>query len=157
MGALKSSHQSSIWFLSTSRLQLESEVCHCPLVQGGGQVCCFCLAAATLPLQLQLWLVSSSTSKVGQFSFEYKPQSHETSSVIHYAPLWEVGLSPHPWSQPLLLFLPSFTESSDTCSTLFSKAGSVFHPTLTVGVRLPFTVSVFQLYSEGFQSAQGLH
>jgi hypothetical protein len=34
--------------------------------------------------QLQLWLISSYTSKMRQFSFEYCPQSCDTSSVIHH-------------------------------------------------------------------------
>jgi hypothetical protein len=33
------------------------------------------------------------------------------------AQLWEVSLLPHPCSQPLLLFLPSFTESLAPCPT----------------------------------------
>jgi hypothetical protein len=54
-----------------------------------------------IALQLQLCLVSSSLSNVEQFSFEYCPKSHKTSSLIYHRPLWEVGLSPHSCSQPL--------------------------------------------------------
>jgi hypothetical protein len=50
-----------------------------------------------------LCLVIFSPSKVGQFSFEYHPQSHKTSSGIHQDLLWEVGLSLYPHSHPLLL------------------------------------------------------
>jgi hypothetical protein len=64
-------------------------------------------------------------------------------------PLWEAGLLPHPHSQPLFLVLPFFTESWAPCLTLFSKAGSVFHPNPTVSVRLQFTVYVFQFCSGG--------
>jgi hypothetical protein len=39
-------------------------------------------------LQLQLYLVSSSPNKVGQFSFECCPLSHEISSRIHHLPLF---------------------------------------------------------------------
>jgi hypothetical protein len=81
--------------------------------------------------QLQLCLVRSSLSRVGQFSFEYCPLSHEAGSRIHNLPcfgrlacpptpdlrrsaspdlcsglvqlLWEIGLSPQVCSQPLLL------------------------------------------------------
>jgi hypothetical protein len=49
-------------------------------------------------LQLRLCLVSSSLSKVREFSFEYCPQSHETNSGIHHQLFWEVNLSPHPCS-----------------------------------------------------------
>jgi hypothetical protein len=95
--------------------------------------------------QLQLCLVSSSPRKVGQFSFQCCPLSHEISSRIHHLPgfgklvchstptlslcaspnicsvlvclLWEVGLLPHPCFQPLLLDLHYFTESLAPCPT----------------------------------------
>jgi hypothetical protein len=120
-------------------LQLGSEVTHCQFIQGV-QSCCFCSCVA---LQLQLCLVSPSPSKMGQFSFEYCLQSHETSSRIHSL-LWEVHLSSHP---PLSLCC-----FSHLCSlrvqfldpTLFSGTGSVFHPNPAVGVRLQFAVYAFQ-------------
>jgi hypothetical protein len=59
------------------------------------QLCC--PSAATL--------VSSSLSKVGQFSFAYCPLSHEFSSGM-------VGLLPHTCSQPLCLFSPLLGASS---------------------------------------------
>jgi hypothetical protein len=92
-----------------------------------------CLIAATM----SGWLLPQQG---GHFSFEYCSQFYETSSGIHHwlhfgrlachpTPtlslcvlphlclvlvrlLWEIGLLPHPCSQPLLLFSPSFKKSS---------------------------------------------
>jgi hypothetical protein len=70
--------------------------------------------------------------------------------------LWGVGLSPHPHSQPLLLFLPLFIVWL-FAPFPFSGAGLVFHPTPTVGVRLQFAIYAFQFcWGRGFQSAQAL-
>jgi hypothetical protein len=41
---------------------------------------------SSVVLQLCLWLVSSSSSKVGQFSFVCHSQSHEISSTINHTP-----------------------------------------------------------------------
>jgi hypothetical protein len=105
-------------------------------------------------LQLQLWLVRFSHSKVGQFSFEYRPHSHKTSSAIHHSPHLGGLLLSHPCSQPLLLFLPSFTESLSPCPTSILCGRFRVHPSSTVCVRLQFTVYAFQLF-EGIQSSLG--
>jgi hypothetical protein len=100
--------------------------------------------------------------------------------------LWEVGLLPHPLSlplclsqplldvsgssgklacpptsQPLFLYLHSFTESLALKVWLlalppFSRASSAFHCYLTVHFRLQFTVYAFQFCWRVVQSAQGL-
>jgi hypothetical protein len=85
-------------------------------------------SGSCIALQLQLWLASSSSSKVGQVSFEYSPQSLETSSwlcfgwltchptpalSLYYFIHWEFGSLPHPpfseqiqhSTSPLLLVL----------------------------------------------------
>jgi hypothetical protein len=45
----------------------------------------FLPGSSYIVLLLQLCLVNSSPNKVGQFSFEYCPQSHQTSSAIHHS------------------------------------------------------------------------
>jgi hypothetical protein len=120
-------------------------------------------------------LVISSPSKVEQFSFEYCPLSHETSSKIYLLPHFgRLACCPSPalslcaslnlcsvlaaplggWlvapSLTLSLCCFSFTESlALRCQLLgqlpFSVAGSVSTPTSTVGVGLQFTVYAFQL------------
>jgi hypothetical protein len=105
----------------------------------------FLPGGSCVALQLQLCLVSSSPSRVGQFSFEYCPQSQETISGINHQPcfeklacyptphsqplclasplvvlvqhLWDVGLLPYHCSQPLLLFPRLFSESLAVCPT----------------------------------------
>jgi hypothetical protein len=111
-----------------------------------------------IALPLKLCLVSFFPSKMWQYSFEYHPQSHKTSSGIYQGctsggwlvapPLlpalctlphlcwllvllfWEVGLSPHPHSQALLLVPPSFTDSLAPCPTLilWCRFGLLPHP-----------------------------
>jgi hypothetical protein len=107
-------------------------------------------------LRLQLCLVSSSPSKLGQFNFEWCPLSQEISSWIHHLP-WCVRLARDPtptlnlcaspdlcWvlvaplvgcpcSQPLLLF-PCFTETLPPCpsSVLLGRFSVPFPPPLLV-------------------------
>jgi hypothetical protein len=127
--------------------------------------CVFYLTKGTFYLQdfcfalpLQLCLVSSSPSKVGQLSFK-SPQVQETISVIHHAPqplLCKFGLLLHLCSQPLCLtpllltnilaplggwlLAPPKLSVIVPCPALtclirqldpppFSEAGSVFHST----------------------------
>jgi hypothetical protein len=76
---------------------------------------------SSIGLLLQLWLVSSSPSKVGQFSFEYCPQSHQISSEICHAPnLGGLVVASPLLSAPFLALLP-LTESLAPCPIL------VFH------------------------------
>jgi hypothetical protein len=112
--------------------------------------------------------------------FEYCPQSQETSSGIQYWPcfgrlaccptpalslcalphlcsvlvrlLWEVVLSLHPHSQPLFLFLPSFTESLAPWSIpiLWGRLSVPPHPCCW------FAVYTLVLLERGIQSAQWL-
>jgi hypothetical protein len=167
---------SSIWFL----LSTGSEVWYSELLL-------FSPGNSCIVLQGQLCPVGSSPSKLEKFSFEYRPQPYETTSGIHHWPhfgrlacrpipalslcasphlclvlvqlLWEVHLSP-----ALVLSLPHhplpslFTESSAPCPTIFPRAGSVFHPTPAVSVRLQSAVYAFQFcWGRGeILSAQGL-
>jgi hypothetical protein len=88
-GALTQSHQVTGLcvvfgsFCPQSSLQLGPEVTHCQFVQGD-QICVVFPGGSCIALHLQLCLVSSSPSMLGQFSFEYNPLSHETNSGIHH-------------------------------------------------------------------------
>jgi hypothetical protein len=129
-GALMWSHQvTGLWvvfgsFCPQGRLQLGPEVTHCQFMQVFGAVVVCTMQQLCCPTTATL--VSSSASKVGQFSFEYLHQSDQTSSGIHHwlhfgwlachptlalslctLPylclvlvwfLWEVSLPPHPCS-----------------------------------------------------------
>jgi hypothetical protein len=69
------------------------------------------------------------------------------------APL-EVGLSPHPCSQPLLLYPHSFTKRSSLSVQLLAPTcspgqGQHSTPTSAVSVRLQFTVYAFQFCWKG--------
>jgi hypothetical protein len=44
----------------------------------------FSPSSRCIALQLQLFMVGSFLSKVGQFSFKYHPKCHEISSRIHH-------------------------------------------------------------------------
>jgi hypothetical protein len=57
--------------------------------------------SSCVALQLQLYLLSSSLSKVGQFSFECCPLFRDQLWDPLPAMLGKIGLSPHPSSQPL--------------------------------------------------------
>jgi hypothetical protein len=78
--------------------------------------------------QLQLCLVSSSPSKMGQFSFECYPLSQGSSYRIHSCPVWEVRLLPHPCSQPLC-----FSWSLLGASGSFERLACHLVPTLSLG------------------------
>jgi hypothetical protein len=71
------------FFYPQGRLQLRSVTAHYQIVQGVHIRCCFFPSSSQVTLQPQLWLISSSSNKVGQFlRFVHCPQSHEISSVI---------------------------------------------------------------------------
>jgi hypothetical protein len=90
---------SSIWFLlSTGQVAIRTCGCSLPVCVRWSNLL-FSPACSCVALPLQLCLVSSSPSKVGQLSFEYHPQSHETSSVIHHAPCFG-RLACHPTPAP---------------------------------------------------------
>jgi hypothetical protein len=143
----------------------------------------FSQSGSCIALPLQLCLVSSSPSKVEQFRFEYYPQSHQTSSAIHYGPVLRGWLITPLHSQPLCLSPPLFGDSPaiwkvglshhlvlSSCSLsylsslrahllvppIFSEAGSVFHSTSTVSVWLQLPFYAFQFCLGGIQFAQGL-
>jgi hypothetical protein len=100
-------------------------------------------------LHLQLCLVSSTHSKVGQFNFESSLVPRDWLWDSLPALLWEFGLLPHP-----LLRFCCFTHISSLrvwywefgFLSLPCSLGQVQHSTSisTVGVRLQFTVHVFQ-------------
>jgi hypothetical protein len=81
-------------------------------------------------------------NEVGQFSFEYGPQSHKTSSGIYH------GSTLGSWlvTPPLLCYFSHFHSLSVQLLVppLFSEAGSTFYPNPIVGVRLQFAVYAFQ-------------
>jgi hypothetical protein len=81
----------------------------------------FLPGGSCIALPLQLCLVSSSPSKVGQFSFEYCPQSHWTSSGIYHGPNVGGWLVASPCSQCLFHTPPSLSESSAPCHTPFLR------------------------------------
>jgi hypothetical protein len=100
----------------------------------------------------------SSSSKVGQFSFEYCPPSNKTSSVILYQAHFG-RLACHPtFSLSLCYFFPSlFTESLAPFPTPVLWGGSVFDPTPLVLLDCDLLFMLFSFVGEGLQSAQGLH
>jgi hypothetical protein len=116
-------------------LQLGGEV-SLPVPAGWSEMSLFSPGGSYIPLQLQLCLVSSSPSKVGQFSFECCPLSQEISSGIHHVTCFErFACRLTPSSQPLLLDSHSFTESLAFRILFLAppslyRAGSGFHPYL---------------------------
>jgi hypothetical protein len=93
-------------------------------------------------LELQVWLVSFSPSKVDQFNLMNHPQSHKVISVICPCPhSGRLACLPNP-----VLSLLSFPGPKRwiPCPTQFSEIGAAFHPIPTVSGRLLFTVYVFQ-------------
>jgi hypothetical protein len=169
-------------------LQLGGEV-SLPVHVGWSELL-FSPGGSYIATQLQLYLLSSSPSKVRQFSFEHYALSHEISSGIHHLPHFEM-LAFHPtptlslcvssalcsvlaaifggWfvalhcCQTLLLYLHSFIKSSalKVCllsPTLFSRAGSEFHPNIHCQYRIRVHCLCFSgfFFWEGAQSAQGL-
>jgi hypothetical protein len=155
------------------------------------QSCCFQQVAAALPFSCSSVWSAPPSSKLGQFSFECCPLSHKIHPGIHHlscfgrlaccpvptltfcashdlcwmlvAPLGGVGLSSHPHSQPLLLYLNLFTESSALRVWLLAPPHSPGQvqcstPSLpAVSVGLQFTIYTFQFCCSGVQYAQGLH
>jgi hypothetical protein len=139
--------------------------------------------SSCLALQLLLCLFSCYPM---QFGFECCLLSHENSSQIHdldsfgrsachptplstfvplptsawcYWLLWEVGLSAHSSSQPLLLYPCSFTETLVLTVWLIAPPWGRFSvppPTSAVSLRLQFAVYIFQFCCEWIQSALGL-
>jgi hypothetical protein len=79
-------------------------------MQGGQSCCCFHQEAAVLPSAATL--VSPSPHQMGQFSFEYYPLSYKISSGIHHLPHFGT-LACCPCSQSFLLYLQTFTDSSE--------------------------------------------
>jgi hypothetical protein len=80
-------------------------------------------------------LVSSSPSKVGQFSFEYYPLSHEGSAGIHCLPCFgRLACCPTPTL--------SLCASSDLCLVLAAPLGGQLDapPSLSAFVALPIFV-----------------
>jgi hypothetical protein len=94
MRAVKWSHQKTrLWaavcsFCQQGRLQLRSVIACYQIVQSGQKCCCFSPGNSWIVLQPQLWLISSSPNKVGQFSFVNHPQLYKLRSAICQAPLW---------------------------------------------------------------------
>jgi hypothetical protein len=123
---------SSISFCPQSKLQLGGEV-SLP-VRAGWQKLLFSPGDSCIPLQLQLWSVPPPTRWGNSvLNTGLCPIRSALGSTI--ALLWEVGLSLHPNSQPLLLLPHSFIESSALRVWLLappplSGTSSVFHPYL---------------------------
>jgi hypothetical protein len=131
-------------FCPWGRLKLGPEVTHCQFLQVVRSVVVF--------TRLQLWLVSSSPSKVAQFSFEYCPQSHKTNSVFL---LWEVGLLPYSHSQPLLLFPPCSLSVQLLALPPFSVTGSAFHPPFLSVLDYNSLFMLFSFVQGGFNLPKG--
>jgi hypothetical protein len=91
---------SSTWLLlSTGQVTVEAWGNSLLVCARCSEMFLFSPGSSWVALQLQLCLVSSSPSKVGQFSFEYCPQSHETSSgIYHQATLGGWFVTPSPLS-----------------------------------------------------------
>jgi hypothetical protein len=137
---------SSIWFLpSTGQVAIGTCGSSLPVCTKWTYLLLFLPGSSYVALQLQLWLVSFSLSKVGQFSFVLCPQSHEFSSVFCHTPalpypaptVWEFGFLPylpHPIPRGWFSILPS-----------------------PLSGRLQFTIYVCQFCFGGVQSACVLH
>jgi hypothetical protein len=78
---------SSIWFLlSTGQVAIGTYGSSLPVCARWFNLLLFSPGSSYVALLLQLWLVNSSPSKVGQFSFVHHPQSHEANSAICHVP-----------------------------------------------------------------------
>jgi hypothetical protein len=95
---------SNIWFLLSAGLVAIVTWGNSLPVHARWSDLLFSPGSSWIALQVQLLLVSSSPTKMMQFSFEYSPQSSGTSSVIHHIPILGVWLVIQPLSQLLLLF-----------------------------------------------------
>jgi hypothetical protein len=117
-------------------LQLEGEV-SLPVHAGWSELLLFSPGGSCIALQLQLCLVSSSPSQVGQFSFEHSPLSHEISSRIHYLPCFG-KVAPLSLSTFVLLLTSVFSSGRLACHPTLPSSGQVqcSTRTSTVGVRL---------------------
>jgi hypothetical protein len=110
-------------------LQLEDEV-SLPVHKGGQSYCCFHQGLAVLPFSCNsIWSAPPparwgnsvlNTALVPQYQLQDPPS----------APLWEVGLLPHPCSQPLCLSRPLLCASSScgrlTCHPILPPPCSAF-------------------------------
>jgi hypothetical protein len=100
---------SSIWFLLSTGLVAIGALGKSLLVcVRCSELLLFSPGSSCIVLQLQLCLVSSSPSKLGQFSFEFCPQSHETSSIIHHFGNYLPTLGSWLVTPPLLLAFVTF-------------------------------------------------
>jgi hypothetical protein len=95
-------------------------------------------------LQLQLWLVSSSPSEMGQFRVVNCSQSHEVSSVICHIPAMGVWLVAPPLLSAFVLCSAPASGVWFLAPPPFSKVSSVFYSHPAISDRLQFTVYVFQ-------------
>jgi hypothetical protein len=95
---------SRIWFL-LPRWQVAVGICgrSLPVCARWSNLLLFSPGSSCIALPLQLWLVSSSPSKVVQLSFEYSLQSKNSNTVIHHA-LHFGQVACHPI--PLSAFVP---------------------------------------------------
>jgi hypothetical protein len=111
----------------------------------------FSPGGSCIVLLLQLW----SASPPARFSFEYCPQFHETSSVIHLGPTlggWFVT------PLPLSAFVPCpiFAESLAPCPTPILRGRFNIPPHPHYGVDYNSLFMFFSFVQGGIQSAQGL-
>jgi hypothetical protein len=130
---------SNSWFL-LSIGQIAIRVCDSSL-----PVCARWSGLLLFLLGQKHWLVSSSPSKVCQFSFVCCPQSNKISSAICHATTLEGWLIAPLLlsvflSHPALVFIVWLLVPPQ-----FLEAGSVFHPTPTICSRLLFIIYVFSV------------
>jgi hypothetical protein len=110
----------------------------------------FSTGSSCIALQLQICPVSSSPNKVGQFSFQYGPLSHETSSGIHHCGFGRL------LCHPTVAFSICSLRVWLRAPPLSSRAGLAFHLTSAVSARLQFTAYAFQFcWWGGFNLPRG--
>jgi hypothetical protein len=134
----------SSWFLlSTVQVAIVTWSNSLPVHARWSDLLLFSPGGSYIVLQLQLWLVSSSPSKVGQSIFCTVLSPVRLAQWSNTALLWEVGLLPHSCSQPFYFSYLYSLRVQLLAPSLLSRADSAFHPIPIVGVRLQFAVYAF--------------
>jgi hypothetical protein len=138
---LRWSHQmGGLWavfgsFCQQGRLHLGPVVTHLHQFVQGGPICCSCQEAAVMPYCCNSGWKTPPLARWGNSVFELSSLSSRRLAQWSAMPLlWEVGLSPHPWSQLLFCTLHPLSKSSSPCPSpiLWGLSRVPPHPPLSV-------------------------